>query len=117
VLCLLLLGGCTGPAFRRPLEPGRTTLSVPLVTLPAQHIGSYLVIEAKWDRYGPYHFLVDTGSSVTLVTPALARRYPGRQPVSSAAPRVETTGADGNIAELPSASLRRLELGQALFED
>ena len=115
---LLFFTGCSSLSFRRqPPPPGRTTLDSPLVLLPAQAIGNYLVIEAKWDRYGPYHFLIDTGSSVTLVTPTLARRYPGRQPVSSNASRVRVTGADGRITELPSASLRRLDLGAARFED
>jgi hypothetical protein len=92
-------------------------MSSPLVLLPAQSIGNYLLIEAKWDRFGPYHFLVDTGSSVTLVTPTLARRYPGRDMPSPGTTRVRVTGPDGTITELPRSSLRRLELGQALFED
>lgn len=112
----LFSAGCF--SFRRqPPPPGRTTLDSPLVVLPAQAIGNYLVLEAKWDRFGPYHFLIDTGSSVTLVTPALARRYPGRPSVSSMGSRVRVTGADGHITELPSASLRRLDLGAARFED
>jgi hypothetical protein len=114
---LVAVSGCTGPSFRRALQPGRTTLSRPLVVLPAQQVSSYLVIEAKWDRYGPYHFLVDTGSSVTLVTPALAKRYPGRERLAAGGPRVRVTSADGSVAELPEASLRRLELGGAHFDD
>lgn len=115
---LVFFPGCSSLPFRRqPPPPGRTTLKSPLVQLPAQTIGNYLLLEVKWDRYGPYHFLIDTGSSVTLVTPALARRYPGRYPVASNAPRVRVTDADGHITELPSASLGRLQLGEALFED
>ncbi len=117
VTCFLLLTGCTTTASRRPPQPGRTTISSRPVSLPAQAIGNFLLIEAKWDRFGPYHFLIDTGSSVTLVTPTLARRYPGRDAPNSAAPRVRVTGADGNITELPRSSLRRLELGDARFED
>jgi hypothetical protein len=85
--------------------------------LPAESIGNYLLIQAKWDRYGPYHLLVETGSSVTLVTPALARRYPGGETRSRGTTRVRVTGADGTITELPRGSLRRLELGDARFED
>jgi hypothetical protein len=118
VLCGLFISGCSSFSFRRqPPPPGVTTLKSPLVQLPAQHIGNYLVLEAKWDRNGPYHFLIDTGSSVTLVTPTLARRYPGRYPAAPNAPRVRVTDADGRVTELPPASLRRLELGEALFED
>jgi len=112
---VMLFAGCTLPASRRPPLPGRTTLGSPLVILPARSIGNFLLIEAKWDRFGPYRFLVDTGSSVTLVTPALARRYPGRSVPSSAMTPVR--GANGRIIELPRGSLRRLELGEARFED
>jgi hypothetical protein len=118
--CLLLAGmllfaGCVLPSSRRPALPGRTTLGSPLVILPARAIGNYLLLEVKWDRFGPYHFLVDTGSSMTLVTPALARRYPGRAVPSAAMTPVR--GANGRIIELPRGSLRRLELGAAKFED
>jgi hypothetical protein len=118
LLCAaLFLSGCTFPMSRRPPRPGRTTLSSPLVILPAQTIGNYLLIEAKWDRFGPYRFLVDTGSSVTLVTPAFARRYAGRDLPSPGTTRVRVTGPDGTITELPRSSVRRLELGDARFED
>ena len=114
---LLFLSGCTFPFSRRPPRPGRTTMSSPLVLLPAQSIGNYLLIEVKWDRFGPYRFLVDTGSSVSLVTPALARRYPGRNLPSPGTTRVRVTGPDGTITELPRGSLRKIELGDARFED
>ena len=115
---LLFLTGCSVLPFRRePPRPGRTTLGAKLVILPAETIGSYLIIETKWDRFGPYRFLVDTGSSITLITPALARRYPSSAAYLPATPRVRVTGADGNLTELPATSLRRLELGDARFED
>ena len=121
VLCLLFaalwFAGCTTAASRRPPQPGRTSMGSPLVMLPAQAIGNFLLIEAKWDRFGPYRFLIDTGSSVTLVTPALAKRYAGRDAPNPNSPRVRVTGADGNITELPRSSLRRIELGDARFDD
>jgi len=117
VFCLVL-SGCTALLPKRAApQPGRTTISSPLVVLPAQAIGDFLLIEAKWDRFGPYRFLVDTGSSVTLVTPAMARRYPGAGGVVGSAPRVRVTGADGRVTELPQSTLRRLELGEVRFED
>lgn len=117
-LCVLLVAGCSAPSFRRqPPRPGRTTLGSPLVILPAQTIGNYLLIEAKWDRYGPYRFLIDTGSSTTLVTPALAKRYGDKDALLPAGPRVRVASADGGIAELPETSLRRIELGDARFDD
>lgn len=114
---LLAVSGCSSMSFRRqPPPPERTTLKSPLIVLPAQAIGNYLVLEVQWDRSGPYRFIIDTGSSITLMTPALARRYPGR-PTASNAPRVRVTGADGKMTELPSAWMRRLGLGDALFEE
>jgi hypothetical protein len=92
-------------------------MSSPLVLLPAQSIGNYLLVEVKWDRFGPYRFLVDTGSSVTLVTPTLARRYAGRNFPSPGTTRVRVTGPDGTITELPRGSMRRIELGDARFEN
>lgn len=118
LLAGLLLSGCSVlPFHREPPRPGQTTLGSPLIILPAETIGNYLIVEVKWDRDGPYRFLVDTGTSITLVTPALARRYPGRFPPPSTAPRVPVKGANGELTELPATSLRRLELGAARFED
>ncbi len=118
LVCCVVLSGCTVLLPKRAApQPGRTTISSPLVVLPAKSIGNFLLIEAKWDRFGPYRFLVDTGSSVTLVTPALARRYPGAGGIVGSAPRVRVTGADGRVTELPQSTLRRLEFGDARFEE
>lgn len=60
----------------------RTTLNDPSVVIPAQVISNYVIVTAKWDRRSPYNFLIDTGGSVTLVSPTLAQRYgvPVRDP-------------------------------------
>lgn len=118
IVCLLWVTGCSLNPFRRePPRPGRTTFTSPFVQLPAQNVGNYLLLEAKWDRHGPYRFLIDTGSSVTLVTPALARRYPGQSLPPAGAPRVRVTSAEGVITELPAAWLRHLELGGVHFDE
>lgn len=117
-LCLLVLSGCSVLPFRRePPRPARTTLKSPLIELPAHLIGNFLLLETKWDRSGPYRFLIDTGSSVTLVTPALVRRYPSKGLPPPPSPRVRVTAADGAITELPAGWLGRLELGEAIFDD
>jgi len=85
------------------------------VTLPAQMLGNTLVIEAKWDHYGPYHFLIDTGSSVTLVTPELAARYAAADAPPPEAPQVRVRSSDGSSTVLPAAMLTRIELGSAKF--
>ena len=115
--CLFVVSGCAYLPFRKePPRPGRTKLSSPLVVLPAQMIGNFLVVEAKWDRYGPYRFVIDTGSANTLVTPTLVKRY-GTSSTRPDAMPVRVASAEGDIMELPSASLPRLDLGGARFED
>jgi hypothetical protein len=114
--CLLAsAGGCLG--FRRePPRPGRTVLKSPLVTLPATTVSNYLIIEAKWDKRGPYHFLVDTGASVTLVTAELAARYPAKNMPLPPTPLVRVKSAEGETALLSATTLRRIELGDARFD-
>lgn len=118
---LLFLPGCASIPFRRePTPPGRTTLSSPLVQLPAQLLGNLFVVEAKWDKAGPYRFVVDTGSSVTLMSPMLVKRYGVEEPAGDARlvrDRVRVAGADGGFLELPAAAVSRLELGEARFEN
>jgi hypothetical protein len=117
VPALFVFAGCTMFPFRRePPRPGRTTLESPLVVVPAQTLGNFMIVEAKWDRYGPYHFVVDTGAANTLVSPALVKRY-GNPSLRDNATTVRVASAEGDITELPAASLRRLDLGGARFED
>ncbi len=111
-LCAVVLSGCTVPFHRQPLRPGRTTLDAQPVQVPAENVGNFLVLEAKWDRFGPYHFIIDTGSAATVVTPNLVKRYG-----TAAGGNVRVSSAEGDILELPSATLSRLELGDARFED
>src|SRR5208282_4586027 len=61
------------------------------------------------------HFLIDTGSSLTLVTPDLARRYgeADEHPVRTAPVRVRSS--DGTTTLLPRTRLNRLDLGTARF--
>jgi hypothetical protein len=113
---LLVLAGCV-TRTAEPTRPGHTTLGSPLIIVPALKLGNYLLVEARWDRRGPYHFLVDTGSSTTLVTPELAARYPGRNLPPGGMPPVRVRSATGETALLPATTIRRLELGEARFED
>ncbi|MFI5355847.1 MAG: aspartyl protease family protein [Opitutales bacterium] len=113
---LALAGGCI-TFHREPPRPGRTKLEAPLVVLPATTIGNYLVLEVKWDHFGPSHFLIDTGASVTLVSPALAERYRENNPPPEGIAQVRVVSARGDATILPSVTLRKLELGGARFED
>ena len=88
--------------FRRePPRPGRTTLGAPLVALPAQLIGNFLVVTVKWDRHGPYNFVIDTGANVTLVSPAFAARYGTTPaPTDNVGREVAVKSADGETTVL-----------------
>lgn len=116
VLCILVFPACQ--MFHREMpRPGRTTLESPLAIVPATMMSNYLVVEAKWDKRGPYHFLIDTGASVTLVSPELAARYVAKNAPPTATPLVRVKSADGETALLTATTLRRIELGGARFEN
>jgi Predicted aspartyl protease len=116
--CALLVAFTGCQLFRRELpRPGRTTLDSDLVSIPAKPLSNYLVIEAKWDKRGPYHFLIDTGASVTLVSPELAARYAARNAPPPTTPLVRVRSANGETALLTATTLRRIKLGDALFEN
>ncbi len=114
-LVLMTLAGCS--MLRRvPMPPRRTTLESQLIELPAQTISNYLIVETRWDKNGPYHFLIDTGASVTLVSPELAARYSDTSAPPIPQTQVSVKSADGNTTLLPPVTLRRFFLGQARFE-
>jgi hypothetical protein len=113
---LALVSGCFS-FHREPPRPGRTTLASPPVVLSALTLSNYLVVEAKWDKHGPYHFLIDTGASVTLVSPELAARYGEKNPFPPDTPLVRVKSAGGETALLAPTMIRRLQLDGARFED
>ncbi|MCC6414773.1 MAG: aspartyl protease family protein [Opitutaceae bacterium] len=111
----LLLAGCQ-IAPRETARPARTKLAAPLVVLPAETYGHVLIVTAAWDKHGPYHFLVDTGSSLTLVSPELAQRYRDENALPASAPPVRVRSANGETVTLPTTVITRLKLGDAQFE-
>jgi hypothetical protein len=113
LLGLSLLCGCSS---YRILGPGKTELGSGRIAVPAQIIGSHFVVETKWDKHGPWRFLVDTGSSVTIVSTDFANRYRTKdQPVALSSVRVRS--ADGSVAVLPALTVRRIGLNEAAFEN
>jgi Aspartyl protease/PDZ domain len=114
LVCCALLGGCA-MLRREPPRPGSTSFGSSRVVLPANVLDNYIILTAKWDKYGPYRFLIDTGSTATLVTPELAQRYGIQDALVPEMPRVSVRSADGQIARLPSAVLGRIELGDVRF--
>ncbi len=109
----LIVAGCstTAPGPR----PGLTKIGNKPVILPATLAGNALIVAAKGGR-GGYHFLVDTGSSRTLVSPEFAAQWADKN--ADTWPRQLTvTSAAGKVTTLPAATLTRLSLGGARFED
>ncbi len=114
---LALLVGCsTGAPRSVSPPPGRATLPAAAVVLPAQIVGNFFLIEGKADRAGTPRFLIDTGSSVNLFSPGMVRRLQGREAPTSS-PGVRVAGADGTVLELQRGTLRRLDLGEARFDE
>jgi hypothetical protein len=114
-LACILAPGCSIVQRTAP-KPGLTHVGSKPVTLPAHLIGNVLVVEDKWDKFGPYRFVVDTGSSVTLVSPEIARRYASSEPRPLDEPQVRVRSAAGGYALLDAVTLKRLQLGGARFE-
>jgi hypothetical protein len=112
VALLVISPGCRSPAGPKP---GRTKLTSRLIVVPARVVGNLVVVETQWDRHGPWRFLVDTGSSTTLVSPEFSDRYATTE-AALRLPMVRARGADGNTALLPAVTIRRIELGDARFE-
>ncbi len=109
----LVLAGCVSS---RDLKPGRTKIGSKQLVVPAQIVGNQFIVETKWDRHGPWRFLVDTGSSVTLVSEEFARRY-GTSKAALGAPSVHVKSSDGNSRLLPAVTISRIELDDARFEN
>lgn len=116
LLASLVFSGCSSVSrlYKRESRPGRTKLDARLVIIPARIIGNHFIVETTWDKHGPWRFLVDTGSSVTLVSPAFASRY-GFQQSATTNPPVRIRSANGDAVSLPAINIKRLHLGEARF--
>src|SRR5271155_4978353 len=90
----LLLSGCFSVHRPAPM-PGLTYVGSKPVTLPCRVLGHILIVEAKWDKFGPYHFVIDTGSSVTLVSPEFAERYGAKDEPTPIVPKVRVRSSQG----------------------
>ena len=111
----LLASGCFSVQRTAP-KPGITSVGSKAVVLPGHVIGNVIVVEDKWDKFGPYHFIVDTGSSVTLVSSDLAKRYGDKGSPPEDEPPVRVRSAEGGYASLVPVTLSRFQLGNARFQ-
>lgn len=102
----LLLASC--PASRAGVSgPWRHRVEV-----PAAVVAKFFLVEAHIAGAGPYRFLVDTGSTLSLVSPAVAERSGARAIVGQA---VEVHSSRGDSVALPAVELSSLEIGGARF--
>lgn len=113
VLCLLAASGCSSVSRR---APGRTVVEVKATTLPARIISNFFVVESRQDDGQVCRFLLDTGSTVSYVTPRLAQHLAVKPKRGSAPQKVRVRSANGGQTELEAIILRRLTLGESHFE-
>ncbi|WP_404423248.1 aspartyl protease family protein [Nibricoccus sp. IMCC34717] len=112
---LFALPGCSHLPFvgSKPAIEANTLPDQPVV-LPARRLGNLLLVELQWDKRGPWRFLIDTGSSVTLVSSDFASRYAvSRKRFVNAPKRVRlSTGAERLF---PNTVIEEFRLGGASF--
>ncbi|MFA6286344.1 MAG: aspartyl protease family protein [Opitutaceae bacterium] len=114
-LCLLLLDGC-GSADTPP-KVAVPSSGTPPVVVPAEIVGGHFIVTLKWNDSGPWRFLVDTGSTTTLVSPEFARRNNrGSRTPRDAAP-VSVRSISGDTIPLKSVTLGVIELGDVRFKN
>ena len=111
----LLASGCLSVQKPAP-KPGLTYVGSQDVILPATLVGNVMVVETRWDKFGPYHFIIDTGSSVTLVSPDLAARYPAPDAPPPVEPQVRVRSSEGGEVPLSKATIKKIQLGKTRFE-
>jgi hypothetical protein len=110
--CVLFFSGC---ALVGDGRGAHTLVQTKPAVLPARIISNFFLVEAPQVDGRTYRFMIDTGSSTTLVSPALAAALRPRG--KAAAPRtVNIRGADGKEVALPAVTLRQFSLGDAGFE-
>jgi hypothetical protein len=109
---LLSFTGCTSTPRQ---APGRTVVEVKATSLPARIISNFFLIESRWDDGRTYRFLIDTGSTVSYVSPDLAKRFAVKAKKGDQT-AVQVRSANGGEIDLESIILRRLTLGDSHFE-
>lgn len=114
---ILLLSGCVTAAKR---VPAATELAPGVTKVPARILSNFFLIEVKQDDSKTYRFLVDTGSSVTLVSPSTAaalkqRTWSWPWSKKKPGPTIPVRGARHVEVELPAVNLHQLRVGDARF--
>ncbi len=112
VLCSLITGCVTSPGR----APATTRIEPQPVRVPAKILSHFFLVESPQVDGKTYRFLIDTGSSVTLVSPAVAASLKQKESHKTPPRTQPVRGANGRDVELPAITLRHLRLGEAHFE-
>jgi len=91
-----------------------TRISAP-VSVPAEMSSHAMFVDVKINGRGPFHVFVDTGCSVTLVSPELAAAVEAIVPDPDEDPLYGTNGF-GNATGLERILLESIDLGGVRFE-
>ncbi|MGE3541403.1 MAG: aspartyl protease family protein [Candidatus Tectimicrobiota bacterium] len=83
--------------------------------IPLRLVNNLILVQVMLDRREPVLFLLDTGASHTMVTPATAQRL-GLRPAANA-PRRTFIRGDGQTHEVPFVPCPTLQLGEAVVEN
>ncbi len=110
--CLLSTGCVTSPGR----APAATRIEPQPVRVPARILSHFFLVESPQADGKTYRFMVDTGSSVTLVSPALAAALKQKENRKTPPRTQPVRGANGREVELPAITLRHFRLGEAHFE-
>ena len=114
-LCVLVLSGCVSTDSRPAKSVAR--LKSPPVIVPAEIVGGHFIVTLKWGNNGPWRFLVDTGSTTTLVSAEFARANSiGKASADHPSPILVRSGS-GDTVSLESTTISRLELGEARLKN
>lgn len=112
----LVFSGCAGVTTPPGPTPARTRMVAKPVEFPARLVGSHLVVEIPVEQAGTARFIIDTGSSVTLLSPDFVTRLGTAAVRREAQRQVQVRAADGAYRSLPPVYVRRLTLGGVRFE-
>lgn len=112
-IALGFLSGCA--LLPRRDAPERTVVIRQPAEVPARILGNFFIVETRQDDGQARRFLIDTGSSATLVSPAFADAVKLKERARMRR-TARVRGAHGAEAELETVMLRKLWLGDVLVE-
>jgi hypothetical protein len=116
VVAVLVLPFVSGCAMLGGHRGAHTLVQTRSAILPARVVSNFFLVEAPQTDGKIYRFMIDTGSSTTLVSPALASALKVKTRRNQAPVTVPIRSADGKEISLPEVTLRQLSLGEAGFE-